>query len=117
MANQYKVVYGLSNGASFCDLQQPSFQGHAKYDVTVYCEYRTSTSLTTQPLCYDIIKYCIARCQYGEIDLWKLRTFFTALSNKGFYSIMSGMFLWSLQLILLVMRCHVHSLIGHVDNR
>jgi len=32
--------------------------------------------------------------------------------------IMSGMFLWSLSLILLVMRCHVHSFIGHghVDN-
>jgi len=31
MANQYKVVYGLSNGAIFNDLEQllTQFQGHA----------------------------------------------------------------------------------------
>ena len=51
---------------------KPSFQGHAKYDITVYCKYRTS--LTMQPLRYDIIIYSIASHQYGEIDLWKLQT-------------------------------------------
>jgi len=34
MSDQYKVIYGLSNGAIFNDLEQPltHFQGHAIFD-------------------------------------------------------------------------------------
>ena len=32
MADQQKVIYGLSNGAIFNDLEQPSFQGPTYFD-------------------------------------------------------------------------------------
>jgi len=64
---------------------KPSFQGHAKYDITVYCKYRTS--LTMQPLRYDII-INMAKSICANCELF--------YSDKGFDSIMSGMFLWSL---------------------
>ena len=32
MADQQKVIYCLSNGAIFNDLEQPSFQGPAYFD-------------------------------------------------------------------------------------